>query len=212
MTEQFGLDEVARDRCHVDGDERTAAALAVIVQRPRHQLFAGPGLARNHHREICLHQPREHPVDFLHRGRTSDQRNGVEVVRLRRRPRALLRLRQCPAHDPDEFLEIERLRQIFVGAPLGRAHRGHERVLCAHDNHGKLRPQLLDARQQVECVLVRHHDVSDDEIALPLTDPAPQRRGIAGRAHFVACARQRLVEHGADRRIVVGNQNVSSGH
>src|SRR5262245_27988290 len=212
VAEQFGLDEVARDRCHVDGHEWTAAALAVIVKRPRDQLFAGPGLARDHHREIGLHQAGEYPVDFLHRGRAADQRNGLEVIRLYRRARALVRLRQRPADDPDEFLEIERLRKIFVGAPLGRAHRGHERVLGAHDDHRKLRPQLLDARQEVESVLVGHHDVGDDEVALPLTDPAPEGSGIAGRADFITCARQRLVEHGADCRIVVGNQNVSSGH
>ena len=135
-----------------------------------------------------------------------------EVFRLGGGTRAFLRLRQSAAHDADEFLEIERLRQIFVGASLRRAHRGHERVLCAHDDHRKLRPQFLDARQEVERIFVRHDNVGDDEIAFSLTDPTPQRRGIAGRAHFIACARKSLVEHGADCRVVVGNQYASSGH
>ena len=46
MAEQFGLDEVARDRGHVDRDEGTVAALAVIVQCARHQLLAGAGIRR----------------------------------------------------------------------------------------------------------------------------------------------------------------------
>ena len=50
------------------------------------------------------------------------------------------------------------------------------------------------------------------EIAVALADPAPQRGGVAGRAHLVAGARQRLIEHGPDRRIVVGNENISRGH
>src|SRR5207344_3667428 len=45
-----------------------------------------------------------------------------------------------------------------------------------------------------------------------LTDPTPQRRSIAGRAHFVSCARKGLVEHGSDCRVVVSNQYASSGH
>ena len=54
---------------------------------------------------------------------------------------------------------------------------------------GRSGRSLLDARQQVEGVLVRHHDVGDDEVALALADPAPQRRRVAGRAHLVAGAR-----------------------
>jgi hypothetical protein len=45
VAEQFALDQIARDRRHVDGHERPVAALAVIVQRARHQFLAGAGLA-----------------------------------------------------------------------------------------------------------------------------------------------------------------------
>ena len=212
MTEQFGFDQVARDRRHVDGDERAAAPFAVIVQCPRDQLLAGAGFPRDHHGEIGLHQPGEHAVDFLHRGRAADQRDRVELFGFLDRTRPLLGLRQRSPHDADELLEIERLRQIFISAALGRPHRGHERVLRAHDDDGKLRAQLLDARQKIERVLVGHHDVGDDEIAVTLADPAPERGGVAGRAHFIAGARQGLVEDGADRGVVVGQQDTSSRH
>jgi hypothetical protein len=118
VAEQFRLDQVARDRGHVDGHERAASALAVIVQRARHQLLAGSRFARDHDREIGLHQPGKHAIDFLHGGRAADQRNRLEILRLHRRACALLRLRQGAADDPDELLEVERLGQIFVGAPL----------------------------------------------------------------------------------------------
>ena len=84
VPEQFGLDQVARDRRHVDRNERTGAALAVVVQRARDQFLAGAGFAGDHHREVGLHQPRQHPVDFLHRRRAADQRNRVEVLVLGR--------------------------------------------------------------------------------------------------------------------------------
>ena len=48
VAEQLRLDKVARDCGHVDGDERAGAALAVIVQRARHQFLAGTGLAADH--------------------------------------------------------------------------------------------------------------------------------------------------------------------
>ena len=212
VAEQLGLDQVARDRRHVDGDERPVAPLAVIVQRARDQFLAGAGLAGDHHGQIGLHQPRQHAVDFLHRRRAADQRDGAEILDLRRLARALLRLGQRAPDDRDQLLQVERLRQIFVGAALGGADRRHERVLRAHHDDRQIGPQLLDARQQVERVLVRHHHVGDDQIAVALAHPAPQRRGIAGRAHLVAGARQRLVEHRADRGVVVGDQYVSCGH
>jgi hypothetical protein len=115
------------------------------VQRARDQLFAGPRLAGDHHGEIGLHQAGEHAVDFLHRRRTADEGDRFKVVRLGGRARAFLRLRQRAPYDADQLLEIERLRQVFVGTSLGRPHRRHERVLRAHNDHGKLRPQLLDA-------------------------------------------------------------------
>ena len=75
VAEQFGFDQVARDRRHVDGDERTRAPLAVVVQRARDQFLAGAGFAGDHHRQVGLHQAREHAVDVLHRRRAADQRD-----------------------------------------------------------------------------------------------------------------------------------------
>jgi hypothetical protein len=49
MAEQLRFDQLARDRRHVDGDERPLAALAVIVQRAGNQLLAGAGFAGDHH-------------------------------------------------------------------------------------------------------------------------------------------------------------------
>ena len=212
MAEQFGLNEVARDRRHVDGDERAVAPLAVVVQRARHQFLAGAGLAGDHHREVGLHQPRQHAVDFLHRRRAADQRDRIEFGFVVVACHPLLRLRQRAADDGDQLLQVERLWQIFVGAALGGADRGHEGVLRAHDDDRQVRPHLLDPRQQVEGVLVRHHHVGDDEIALALADPAPQRRRVAGQPHLISGARQGLVQNRADGGIVIGDQNTTCGH
>src|SRR6266702_2379345 len=65
------------------------------------------------------------------------------------------------------------------------------------------RSEARMAVMNVFCALIPQKHIADDQIAVALTDPAPQRGGIAGGADFIAGARQRLVEHGPDRRIVV---------
>ena len=212
MAEQFGFDQIARDGRHVDGNERPVAPLAVVVQRARHQLLAGAGLAGNHHGEIGLHQPRQHPVDFLHRRRAADQRYRVEFGFVGMVGDPLLRLGQRPPDDRDQFLQVERLRQIFIRAALGGADRRHEGVLRAHHDDGKIRPHLLDPRQQIERVLVGHHHVGDDQIALALADPAPQRRRVSRQPHLVSGARKRLIENRADGSVVVGDKYTTCGH
>src|SRR5690606_27830305 len=56
----------------------------------------------------------------------------------------------------------------------------------------------------------RHHHVGDHQVALAARHPAPQGGGIGGHPHLVADARQRLVEHRADGRVVVRHQNVAA--
>lgn len=80
MAEQIGLDQLARDRRHVDGDERTVPALAVIVQRAGDEFLARAALARDHHSQVRRHQSREHAVDVLHRGRAPNERNFALVL------------------------------------------------------------------------------------------------------------------------------------
>ena len=211
VTEEFAFDEVARDRGHVDGDERSFLALAVIVQGARDQFLAGAGFAGDHHREIGLHEARERAIDFLHGGRTPHQRHALDLV-MRIAFGAGTRRVQRAADDGDQLLQVEGLRQVVVSAALGRLDRGHERVLRAHHDDRQVGPQLLDARQKLEGVFVGHDDVGDDEVAVARLHPAPQRRGDAGRAHFVAGPRQGLAQHGSNGHVVVSNQYRSAGH
>ena len=125
---------------------------------------------------------------------------------------ALARLGERAADHGDQLVQVERLGQIFVSAALGRGDRGHEGVLRAHHDDGQVGPELLHPRDEVEGALVGHQHVGDDEVALALADPAPQRRGIAGRARRIAGARQRLVQHRADRGVVVGDEDVAFAH
>jgi hypothetical protein len=153
---------------------------AMLMATNGHQLLAGAGLARDHDGQIRLHQARQHPINLLHRRGTADQRDGFEIVGLDWLTRPFFRLRQGAADDGDQFLEIERLRQIFVGAAFRSPNGGHERVLCAHDDDRQIRSRLLDPEQQIEGVLVRQHHVRNNQVAIALADPAPEGRRVAG--------------------------------
>ncbi len=172
VTEQFRLDEIARNRRHIDGDEGTVSPLAIIVQCPRNQFLAGSRLAGDHQRQVRLHQPGKHAVDFLHRGGASDERHAVLgiVVEFRRPP---LRFGERPADNADQLRQIERLRQIVIGALFRSLDGRHEGVLSAHHKHRQIRPSFLDPRQEIEGVLIRHHDIGHDQIAVAGGYPAP---------------------------------------
>jgi hypothetical protein len=66
VAEELALDQLARDRRHVDGDEGTVAALGVVVQDLGDQLLAGAGLAGDHDGEVGAGEARQDAVDFLH--------------------------------------------------------------------------------------------------------------------------------------------------
>ena len=52
----------------------------------------------------------------------------------------------------------------------------------------------------------------DHEVTVALANPAPERSRVAGRARRVAGAGECLVEHGADRSVVVGDEDIAFGH
>ncbi len=201
------------NRRHVDGDEGAVAALAEIVQRLGHQLLAGAGFAGDQHGEVGAGEPGDDPVDLLHRRRPADDRQLLLVQRL---PRVAHRL-AAPAleralHGSDQAGDVERLRQILEGAALGRPDRGQQRVVGAHHDDRQVGAELLDARQEVEAVLVGQAHVGDHDIALAVDDPAPERARDARRLDVVALPRQRAGDHRADRRVVLGDQNGLAAH
>ena len=114
--------------------------------------------------------------------------------------------------DRDEFIEVERFRQVFVGPAFGRGDGRHERILRAHNDNRQVGSEFLDARDKVEGAFVGHDDVGDDEVALPLADPTPERCGIARRPGRITGTREGLIEDGADGRVVVSDEYIAFAH
>ncbi len=170
------------------------------------RLLARAALAHDRHGEVALRQPRDDAVYLLHRGRAAYDRQSVFALLADGRALAV-RHRERALHDGDQLLHVEGLGQVVECAALRRGDGGEDGVLRAHDHDGEIGANVLDARDEVEAVLVGQHDVGDDKLALAARHRAPQSRGGAGGAHVVAGAAECLRQHGADRGVVVGDED-----
>ena len=52
VAEELRLEQIFRNRCRIDRHERPACARTVAMERARHQLLPGAGLAGNQHRNV----------------------------------------------------------------------------------------------------------------------------------------------------------------
>ncbi len=121
MTEQFAFEEVARNRRHVERDERHLCTRAVLVQGARDDLLAAARFSGQQHRHIRLRQAADRAKHFLHRRRLSQNFRDVR--------RRLIGLRFAHAFidgapdQLDRLVDVERLRKIFECAALKGRHR-----------------------------------------------------------------------------------------
>ena len=173
VSEQLALDQFARDGGHVDRDERRGPAAAVIVQRAGDQLLPGARLAGDHDRQVRCGEAGDRPVDLLHRDRTADQRQLLVLLDRFAGGRQRWGRRERAADHGEQFLQVERLGQVFERAPLRRLHGRHQRGLRAHHHHPQVRADPADTRDQVQPVLVRHDHVGDHEVTLAILHPTP---------------------------------------
>ena len=209
VAEQFAFDEFARDRRHVQRNERTVAALAEIVQCARHQFLAGAGFSGNHYGQVGGHDARDHPINVLHRRRSTDQ---GQLLLDRAGARSRRGVGQRAVHDRGQGVQIEWLRQVLKRAAFGRAHRGHQRALRTHDDDLQRRSRLADPRNEIQPVAVGHKHIGDHEIAVTVFDPAPQCSGVAGGMDLVSLASKGFAQDRANGAIVIGDQNCGLGH
>jgi hypothetical protein len=205
VAEEFALEQVLRDRRGVDRDEGALAAeiaaRAVAVQRARDQLLAGAALAGDHHRHRALAQAADRAEHVLHRRRLAEHlghRRGGAVAHL---------LAQALVHRPPDQLHrlrhVERLGQVFEGAALERGHRAVQVGVRGHDDDRQPGQPLLDPGQQVDARGAGHADVADQHLRRLVVQRGQHLARIGEAAHLQLLARERLLQHEADRVVVV---------
>ena len=110
--EELGLEQRLDERGAVDGDKRTVAPPAQLVELARHQLLADAALALQQHREVGRGHALEPGTERLHRRRRSDERRGAIAFR----PDALQKagsrqLRPAALDFQDERADVRRVAE-----------------------------------------------------------------------------------------------------
>ena len=209
VPEELGLEQLARDRGGIEGDERTVGSGAVSMQRPRDQLLAGARLPGDEHREVRSAEPPDRAEHLLHRGRRADDPRCGR----RRRPGVAVRVLPVVGHGASDqghrLVDVERLRQVLVRTALVGGYRAVEIGIAGHDDHREMRVAGRDLAEQLDSVDVGHADVGDDHVRLAL----PQPRVDAGAA-FESLDREpgateRALEHPPDRPVVVDDPHLA---
>ena len=184
VAEQLALDELARDRRHVDGDERArCGACRNRCSARATQLLAGAGSAGDHDREVGLRQARRardrspaSPASDRSSGSSSLSTSGTAGAD------ADLRLGQRPPDDRDQ-LAADRT----ASADIRRRHCSAAviaviSVFCALMTMiGRSGRNFLMRAMRSKAFSSGHHHIGDDDDRPRPDNPAPQRGGVAGR-------------------------------
>ena len=81
MPEELALEQRVVDRGAIDGDEPSIAPRADAVERARHELLAGPGLAGHERQTHVRGQAPDHPEEILHARAAADHPVELEPPR-----------------------------------------------------------------------------------------------------------------------------------
>src|SRR5260370_506822 len=135
-----------RSRRAREADDRAARAPAVVVDRPRDQLLAGPRLAAEEHRHVAPRDASDGLVDVLHPRVAADER--AELPHLQEpalEPRHLLGeppRRERALGEEQDLVEVEGLGEAVVGPPLHPLDPGVHRALRGHRDPRRVRAHL----------------------------------------------------------------------
>src|SRR5690606_35686586 len=106
-------------------------------------------------------------------------------------------------------VDVERLGQIFEGAPLIGGHRTVQIGVCRDDDNRQPREQLADAGQQLQSAAAGHADIADQHIGTLLAaQPRHGAVGIVETYRLQAILLQGLFQYPADGAIVINDPDI----
>ena len=187
-------------------------AAAAGVNRPRHQLLAGAGLAGDQHRARSPHAARA--ISSLTRsigGLDADQRAdragridlALQEIDLARQLTALGRR----SHPHQQLVAEERLLHEIDRAELHRLDRGVDGAEAGHDDERGIDAQIAQLPEDVEAGDAGHAHVGQDDVVGATPGHLEAFLAARRRLHGVPGAAQRPLHAVADARVVVYQQN-----
>ncbi len=190
VPEDLALEQGLRDRRAVHGDERSATAPGVVVDRARHQLLARSALTEHEDRRVGRCDLLDLAGDLLHRRRACDQApEGAAVAELAPEPVDLagaLGPVERPLQENLEAGGVERLGEVVEGAFLHRLDGALDRALAREHDDGDVGVIDPQGGQEAETVHARHHEVAHHDRGRLLRHPLEGLGPVAGGGDLVS--------------------------
>ena len=131
VPEQLRFQQIFRECAAVDCDEGMVLEVAVEMQTARDQFLAGAALALNQNGAIGVRDLIDQVIDELHfRAGADDILEAIAIFKLLAEINILAQRRlviERPLHRHLQFVDLERLRDVVVGAHLHRLDRRLDR-------------------------------------------------------------------------------------
>src|SRR6185312_1111106 len=191
VPEELVLQNVLGQRRTIQGEERSARALALLMDRPRNQFLARSRLAENQH--ACSR--RRNRVDDLinapHRLRLAGQFTVVDE-----------RLEAI------ELFGSERLLDVVVRALPHGLDRGIDRRLPRDDDALARYLARLHLLEQREAIEFRHLEVGEDDAERSLEEVLERFLSVRRDLNRIAFLLEYRAEALGDAALVVGDENL----
>ena len=203
VPEQFALEQIGRERRGIQRDERLGGPRAMPMQGARDEFLPGARFTGDQHRHAGTRQPADRTEDLLHARRVTEQLRHRPAGRLALAVDRERRVTRRAADQFDRLVDVERLRQVLERASLVRGNRRVEVRMRGHHDHRQARPRGTDLLQQFEAAATRHPDVGHQHVRRRGAQRGEHGRRAVERTSEHSARLQRLLEHPADRCIVV---------
>jgi len=171
VPEELALEQLLGERRARDVDKGARRAVAVVVDRLGGQVLPRAGLTGEQDGGCGAHgDTLEQRLRGLHRGGVADDRVEAELASggraqrfdLTAQPAGLERLLDEQRH----LVDVERLVDVVEGTELERLDRVVDGRIRGHQDHERVRVQLLHTFQNRQTVGVGQAEIQEDEIDL----------------------------------------------
>src|SRR2546430_9476879 len=212
MAEQLALEQVGWDGWLFRSYEEPITTGAQVVNRARHELLAGTGLAGQQHGAAGGADAPDEVVNRLHRSRVAD--HALERrCRLHPLPQVavlgavLPHLESLPDRQLDD-LEVERLEYVIEGAELHRVHGRLHSAVRREQHHRHLGVDLAYTGKQLETRHARHLEIGEDQVELLGLEPLERLFATLGAHRLDPHALEQDLQHAAHLPLVVDHQHL----
>ena len=216
VAEELALEKVGGNGGAGDRDEGPPGAAAVVMDGPGHQLLAGARLAPQEDGDVAGCHTADGLVDLLHPRVPAHE--GAELPHLLEPGLEVLDFlgqalhQKRPLGEQEQFVHVEGLGEVIVGAPLHRLDGGLHGAVGRHDDHLGVGPRLSDFPEEGEAVHARHPNVEEDQVEGLAAGLLEGGLPVLHRDDAIAGLLQALFQDPAQAVFVVGDQDAAVRH